>query len=84
MEALTQENKKQSDMLARVVVAVCGDNQMGLIGFTDEVNSLKKWKRAVEKQLAYVMGAVAASWFFICLLAYLCFEWVKLKLGSKE
>ena len=84
MEALTLENQKQSDMLARVVVAVCGDSAMGLAGFTYEVNSLKKWKRTMEKQIAYVMGAVAASWFFICLLAYLFFEWVKYKLGAKE
>ncbi len=75
--------KVQSSMLKRIETAVCGDIAMGNEGMASSIVKLLKWRSSIRRQIAYVMGALATTWFLICLLAYVGFEWVKLKMEGK-
>ena len=76
------DSKQQEQLLSDVADikrALIGDKTYGTIGVVDEVKDLQKWKAKIDGRLTWVGGAVWASWFFICAIAYVGFEWVKTK-----
>lgn len=78
------EMQVQSKMLKRIETAVCGDIAMGNEGMAVAIIKLLKWRSSIRRQIAYVMGAIAATWFFVSLLAYVGYEWVKIIMDGRK
>ena len=76
---------EQQDQLLKDVseikTALIGDTRYQQRGIVGDVADLKTWREGIAGKLLWVSGAVAASWFFICLIAYVGYEWVKAKVG---
>jgi hypothetical protein len=80
-------NPEQQEQLLKDVsdikAALIGDPRYNHRGIVGDVSDLKTWREGIAGKLLWVTGAVTASWFFICLIAYVGYEWVKTKVGAK-
>lgn len=68
--------------LAQIKNVIIGNEQFQQRGMAGDVADLKAWKTSVNDKILYVTGAIAASWFFVGLIAYIAYEWVKTKFGA--
>jgi len=82
---LTSEQKeKLLQDVAEMKAALIGDARYKQKGLVGDVSDLKIWKEDIAAKWLWVSGAVAASWFFIGIIGYVGYEWVKTKIGIKE
>jgi hypothetical protein len=80
MGMTTEQQEQLLKDVAEIRTALVGDARYQQRGIVGDVADLKGWRDAISAKLLYVTGAVAASWFFICLIGYVGYEWVKTKL----
>jgi hypothetical protein len=68
--------------LSEIKSVIIGNEQFQQRGMAGDVADLKAWKTSVNDKILYVTGAIAASWFFVGLIGYVAYEWVKTKLAG--
>lgn len=67
--------------VAEIKSAIIGNPQFKQRGLAGDVEDLKDWKTGIDGKILWVTGVIVASWFFIGIIAYVGFEWVKTKIG---
>ena len=79
--------EQQSQLLEDVSVikrALIGDPKFGQKGLAEDVKDLKDWRDVINGHRKYVWGVIVGSWFFICLIALVAFEWAKAKFSNGQ